>query len=38
MTPEGAGDFLDNHKALVISKPFDLEELETFLAKAFATG
>lgn len=36
--PEGAGDFLDNHKALVISKPFDLEELETFLAKAFATG
>ena len=35
--PEGAEDFL-SQKELVISKPFDLEELETFLTKAIATG
>jgi CheY-like chemotaxis protein len=35
--PEGAGGFL-NPKELVMSKPFDLEDLETFLIKARPSG
>ncbi len=35
--PEGAEDIL-NRKELVISKPFDLEELEVFLVKIFGTS